>query len=204
MAQVKLGRLEAEEGELPPLCLRCGRPAVVVKSWSFRCYPEWAYLLLLLTFWPFLLLSPILRQRLRVRAPLCLVHQHYPWRRRLISWAVFVAVVIVMIISLVLAADPGLSSGSYGILWLLFWFGGLLWLAVTFLVRVNTLCASEITDDSITLNGVSGVFVERLRAEKEGAPGQIRRDEDKQESHRPAGGVERSFEREAPWRGRRR
>ena len=66
MAQVRLGRLEAEEGELPPLCIRCGKPAVVFKPRAFGGYPEWSYLLLLLTFWAFLMAAPLLRQRMRV------------------------------------------------------------------------------------------------------------------------------------------
>jgi len=170
MPQVRLGRFEAEEGELPPVCLRCGAPAAVFKRWTLTCYPDWSYLLLLVTIWPFLLASPLLRQRMRVLVPFCMAHRGYWLRRRLLFWVSLAVMAAVMIVIL-----PILADGSLGAVWLLFWIVGIIWLAGIFVVRVDALYAMEMTDDSITLNGVSAIFVHQLRAEKEGLRGQLRR-----------------------------
>src|SRR5438874_1356496 len=146
MAQVKLGRFEAEEGELPPLCLRCGAPATGFKSLQFSSYPDWSYLLLLLTFWPFLIAAPLLRQRMRVLAPLCPTHRKYWLRRRLLFWVCIAILICLLIVSLPVAADSNPSGGSFGAVWFLFWIAGLFWLVGTFLVRINALYAMEITD----------------------------------------------------------
>src|SRR6516165_7933208 len=100
MSQVILGRFEAEEGELPPVCLRCGAPAAVFKRWTLTCYPDWSYLLLLVTIWPFLLASPLLRQRMRVLVPFCVAHRRYWLKRRLLFWVSLAAMAAVLIIIL--------------------------------------------------------------------------------------------------------
>ena len=50
MATITLGRFEAEEGQLPPLCLRCGAPAVRFNPRIFSWQPLWTYFAFGLTF----------------------------------------------------------------------------------------------------------------------------------------------------------
>jgi len=107
-----------------------------------------------------------------------------------------------LIVTLPIAADSNTSGGSFGAVWFVFLIVGLLWLVGTFLVRINALYAMEITDDSITLNGVSGVFVEKLRAEKEGFPGQLRPNGESQAMPRPPSGQERLHTKDAAGRKR--
>src|SRR5690242_4942118 len=87
MAEVRLGRLEAEEGELPPLCLRCGAPATMYNSRRLAWQPGWVVVLFALTFWPLLLMSLLIRKRMRLRAPFCDAHGNY-WRRRFLIAAI--------------------------------------------------------------------------------------------------------------------
>ena len=52
MAKVKLGRREAEDGDLPPVCMRCGAVATEWKTKKFSWYPPWVSLLALLALLP--------------------------------------------------------------------------------------------------------------------------------------------------------
>jgi hypothetical protein len=59
MARVQLGRYEIEHEDLPNLCLRCGRPAVVHKSRRFAWHPPWVGLLLLAGLIPYAVVALI-------------------------------------------------------------------------------------------------------------------------------------------------
>jgi hypothetical protein len=65
MAHIHLDRDEAERGELPPVCVRCGAGADVIKPRGFHWYPRWA-------------IAPLMRlaltRRMTVQLPLCEVH----------------------------------------------------------------------------------------------------------------------------------
>jgi hypothetical protein len=168
MAQVMLGRLEAEEGELPPVCLVCGAPAVVYKVGSFNFCPDWCYLCLLLTFWPFLVASVLARQRMKVLAPLCAAHRNY-WRARRLKRVMVVAVMVLFLFSIyVLLLSLDLPFEFFGTLWIVFWIAGVFWLGLIFISRIYVIYASELTDDRITLDRVSALFVSKLHAEKDG------------------------------------
>src|SRR5262249_6801562 len=79
MAEVRLGRYEAREGGLPPVCMRCARPA----SWLRRRMSVkrrwWVCLSLPVLFF--------LGDRVLVRAPLCELHKHHWSGRRLTFFA---------------------------------------------------------------------------------------------------------------------
>jgi hypothetical protein len=169
VAELKLGRLEAEEGELPPLCLRCGQPAEVYCPQKLSAQPGWTYCLLLFTFWPFLILMPLVRRNARILAPLCTTHKNY-WRRRRLPAIGSVAAVLLVLFILYLVIDGlDLIESPFILMWMMFWLAGLLWLGRTALLFLNALCALEINEDELTLNGVSPRFVLCIQAEK-GAP----------------------------------
>src|SRR5258707_9669465 len=82
MAQIRLSRYEAEEGMLPPICVRCGAPATRYKGVGFSTLADWFYLLVLFILWPLAVLAVLLRQRVRFLLPVCDGHRnHWRWRR---------------------------------------------------------------------------------------------------------------------------
>lgn len=173
MAEVKLGRLEAEEGELPPLCLRCGQPAVVYKRRKLAGQPAWTYPLLLFMIWPFLIVSLLVRRRIRVLAPLCSTHQYYWRRRRRIAIAATIIYALLMVLVFLLCLNADANSGPFGSLWFVFWVAGVLLLLLVYLVRYHGICVTDITEESVTLTGISPIFVARLHAERQQPPSGI-------------------------------
>src|ERR1051326_4573281 len=167
MAEVRLGRLEAEEGEVPPLCVRCGRPAAVYRRLRLGCQPGWSYCLLLFTFWPFLILSVLLRRRLAVLLPFCETHKSYRRNYRLLALGSGGAVVVVIVGILIALIASGHDDSPFLLLWAMFWLAGMLWLIRTVMIQSGALRAIDLTEESIALKGVSGVFIEKLRLEKE-------------------------------------
>src|SRR5438105_930337 len=82
MAEVRLGRYEAREGLLPPVCMVCGAPAGVVRTMWFWLVPWWLYLVFPLGCGVlYLVLLLLLVKRARVQAPLCALHRNH-WHGR--------------------------------------------------------------------------------------------------------------------------
>lgn len=163
MAQVRLGRLEAEEGLLPPVCLRCGQPATGYQRRTYSWHPSWVHILHVATVWPLALAALLTRKRLQVCAPYCDEHRATARRRRLVlisGLGGFGAMLIAI----------WLNEGGFGSLLdsplYVSYFLSLLWLARLGILRINMIRPKEITDDSITLTGVSPTFVSQHRAER--------------------------------------
>jgi hypothetical protein len=156
MAQAKLGTYEAEEGVLPPVCLRCGAPATGFWGRRFTWQPGWIYVLLAVNPAPYLVGSLLLRRRLRVLAPFCDAHRRTGWARLLLAAGV------IILLALLLRGVAEWTPNFF----LLLWLAGLFWLALIFLLRLKTLRAIEITEDSITLTGVAEAFALALQREK--------------------------------------
>jgi hypothetical protein len=166
MAQVTLGRLEAEQGALPPVCLRCGRPAVLYRARRFGWQPGYTYLCLLVTIWPFLLVSLLAHRRMRVLGPWCWNHRHYGLIRwALFSFAVgFLGAVLALVTAWLITFTGAQNEGPQQIV--ASWIAGILLLAILLIARINSLRPIEITSESITLTGVADAFVERRNVEK--------------------------------------
>ena len=146
MAQIRLGRYEAEEGELPPLCLRCGAPAMLFKAKLLSWQPSWTYVVFGLTFWPILVATLALRRRMRVLVPFCQKHRNY-WRgRRLLSWAVFSALLIFFLCLITLAATLDEPASRFPSPFLLFWLAGMVITFAMEFVHAGAIRATEITD----------------------------------------------------------
>jgi hypothetical protein len=165
MAQVRLGRFEAEEGELPPLCLRCGAAATQFQAGQVTWCPGWIYLLLLVTFWPYLIVSFLARRRITILAPFCHAHRRQWRRQRVLALVSFFVALILVVIALLMAAART-DVESIASLWRFFWVIGLFWLGGIFLRRLGAIYATELTEDAVTLNGVAEAFVERRLEER--------------------------------------
>ena len=166
MAQVRLGRLEAEEGELPPLCLRCGKPASLYRARYFGWQPGYTYLTVFLTILPFFLITLLTRRRMRVLAPWCPAHRRYGLLRMVLFASMLSFLVCLLVLGTAwLTAQIRHQDPAAGVL-LACWIAGPLCLGAVLIVRINALRANEITEESITLQGVAEAFAARWQAER--------------------------------------
>jgi hypothetical protein len=165
MATIRLGRFEAKEGRLPPVCLRCGSAAAVYRDKVFWNIRWWVYLLFPL--WPVFILCLFLGPRVSLRAPLCALHKHH-WRWRTAASLGFLGgLALVGGIALVLLEFTASSSNSemlgilvMGMAWEL---GPLVWLALIIGLKYSAVHETRVTKHSISLTGVSSEFVEAHR-----------------------------------------
>src|SRR5262249_13798383 len=125
MALVQLGRYEAEEGELPPVCITCGRPATAYRTPRFSWGPFWCCVFLLLTFWPYLLVAPFLTVRMRILLPFCNQHRGF-WSRLSVRFlgSVFMVVLTIGVGLILTSARDARDRGAVIDLWLLSWIAG--------------------------------------------------------------------------------
>jgi hypothetical protein len=84
-------------GELPPVCVKTGRPADGTVDVSFERLPPWTYLLLLAGIFPFFIALLLLRDRVRGQVPVSrsVVERYHALRRPLgLGWALVVVGVV--------------------------------------------------------------------------------------------------------------
>jgi hypothetical protein len=161
MVRIRLGRYEAEQGHLPPLCMQCGAPATLFKPRRFL----WRRFRLRTSFDS--LVDPL--KRATVVVPLC--QKHYKaWRRWQVLarlgclGALILGVLSIALILCLRAWQPGaawveaLARSLGGTL--------LLSLIALFVILRATqpIRSVEITTESITLSGVSEEFARAVEA----------------------------------------
>jgi hypothetical protein len=154
MAEVRLGRSETENNQLPAVCMRCGSPATVRVDKNFAWHPPWVWLLLPFGLIPALVLDYLLTKRVRASAPLCRRHKnHWEWY----SAGIFFSFVIILIgagvvyVFLPKLSDQVMIAGLAGAL--------LLWLVTSLFLYRGSIRAKEITDNNLTLTNVAEGFV---------------------------------------------
>jgi hypothetical protein len=183
MPDVRLRRYEAEDGELPRICLRCGASASVTRSKNFSWYPPWVIVLILAGVVPFAIVAMVLTKRMRLQAPLCPQHKGHWFNRNLFIVLGALALVILGVASIVLMASldkqPGPRNNLAGFLCLGVGALGLVWLIAVVIVQATAIRPREITDREMTLMGVAREFVDALDEYRQQARKQ-RRDEDDQ------------------------
>jgi hypothetical protein len=166
MAQIRLDRDEVRYEELPPVCMKCGEPAGIYLRKPFSWHPPWIGLLIVFFLWPYVIVALILTRRMTVYAPLCDAHRNH-WRTRNLLTILGLLGVLAVFFTGIIAASSGLvdRSDSDTVLALSVG-GGLLlfvaWLLVAILLQSSAIRATEVTDHTITLTGVSPYFVEAV------------------------------------------
>lgn len=70
MATVEVSRLRLREGDLPPICVKTGRPADGTVRVTFATLPAWTYLLLLAGIFPFLIAVVFANEQIVAQVPL--------------------------------------------------------------------------------------------------------------------------------------
>jgi hypothetical protein len=159
MATVVLGLREAYEGNLPPVCARCGAPATDWTNWTFSTG---------LGGLPFLAVPGVyvIAGKVRVRLPFCRAHRRH-WLRR--TAAILGGSLVVGVSSLALTAYflENASANSQGSKWL-----GLLclvpliavpaWLVVCLVLHRTSIRLRQYDRREITLSGVADGFAEAV------------------------------------------
>ncbi len=163
MAQVRMSRYEAEEGMLPPVCVRCGAPATRYKRVSFSTLSDVFYLVVLFLLWPLAMAAVLLRQRALFLLPVCHPHRnHWRWRRAFLA-ACFV-VLLAYLFVLFDAANNMLVDHTFAVRFLT-WSAGPAWLAVVLLARIKMVRPNQISEESVRLTDVHPTFARAYRNE---------------------------------------
>jgi hypothetical protein len=156
MAQVWLSRRDCAEGTLPPLCLKCGRPATECVAKELAGTLLWAApLAWLRARWG--------GQSAKLRVPMCRKHREY-WQRR--WWGLCVAVVGLPLYSAVLACLWLVEKQEDEVLLVLCVTPPTLALVVVWIVALSGIRAKEIDDDGVLLLGVSLRFAQTYLRER--------------------------------------
>ena len=179
MATVTLYRQELDTWDLPPICMRCGEPATLVRQKRFSWGPGWVLLLLFvsvilpLLFWVALIVNARLLKKMWVPVPLCERHRNHWLALQVVLFGGLAILALLFCATIVLWGI--MPEPTQGELSLAGWF---CFATVTFLVimvfpaailQTKVIRPTEITDQSITLTSVAKEFVHRVREERSDA-----------------------------------
>jgi hypothetical protein len=197
VASISLGRYEIEEYDPPDVCMKCGAPSRVVVRRTFSWTPQWVGTLIvvgLLFFTPlaliFLIVSAVMTKRMSVRVPLCEKHKGHWTMRMLITLLGFLGVLAFVGIAIFATVSEGDLAELTTLFWVVAGFLLLGWLITIAVLQSTAIKATEITDRSITLTGVSQGYIEALREDRgddydDDRPRRSRRRDDDDDDDRP-------------------
>ncbi len=177
MAGIQLSRYEAEEGDLPDVCMCCGAPATERKRLRFTSHPLWCYVLLPFGYIPYVIVAAILTERVLCYTLFCPRHKHYFRFRTLIVWGGLAALLVVIFGGFVLAGSIADRSGKTQDLL----FGSLciasplllfLWLISIPIVQETSIRPADVRERRLILKHVSSDFVEAVREYRENRKGE--------------------------------
>lgn len=168
MAQAWLDRYECDrDGELPPVCMKCGADAEHYVKRTFSWCPPWVIILIVAGVLIWVILSIVLTKTMKVFVPLCEEHKNYFGRRKMVGSVVVLAGLGVMFAGIGVAvafADKWNDLGGY------FVCGGvvvfLIALIAGSIVMSQGIKPTGITDDDIKLSGVHEEFAEALKDQR--------------------------------------
>ncbi|HZV06269.1 MAG TPA: hypothetical protein VE999_14415 [Gemmataceae bacterium] len=167
MASIELSRYEAEEGDLPDVCMCCGEEATERKRRRFISHPLWVFLLL--PFIPiYLIVSILLTEDIRCYTLFCPRHKNYFLVRSLFVWGSLVVVLALIVGGFVLAfllsgqVDKSKESTLFGSLCIgtVVLFMG--WLVSIPISQVTAIHPANATRSRLILKRVSPLFVEAV------------------------------------------
>jgi hypothetical protein len=171
MAEIRLGRFEIIHGRLPKMCMVCGTPGATERKTRFIWRTPWSLLLLLCGIVPYLVFSFSLAKRMTVFAPLCHDHRNH-WRTRALLTNLGLIGLVAVGVGLIAATAGTDRQHAAGAEWLgLACVGSVvlfvLWLVMAAILQITAIRPIEITDNSLTLKGVSDEFVQALQELRE-------------------------------------
>jgi hypothetical protein len=162
MAEVELTRYEAEQGELPAVCVKCGEPMLLQKRKTFTWSPPWLIMLLFFGLPLFFLVASFVTHRMKVKLPYCEKHVRAAARR---GWLVLGGIfgVLLLIVTSALAIAPesplhpllGYVCGATVVL-------GIVWFILLAVSDYGAVSAKEVQSKTILLKGVCPEFVKAV------------------------------------------
>jgi hypothetical protein len=197
MASIQLSRYEAEEGDLPDVCMCCGEEATERKRRRFISHPLWVYVLLPFGYLPYVIVAALLTEEVRCYTLFCPRHKNYWFVRSLFVWGLLVVVLALIVGGVILAAllseqasgsTKDFLGGSVCIGSVLLLFG---WLVSIPLSQVTAIHPADPTEHRLTLKCVSPAFVEAVRQHRKARRSQSQA-EDYQEHFRTGRSRQRS------------
>jgi hypothetical protein len=191
MASIQLTRYEAEEGDLPYVCMRCADPATVRKRRLFVSHPLWVYLLLPLGYLPYVIVAAVLTQRVRCYTHFCPRHKKHWLVRGLIIWGAFLALLALLVITIAVISLMGkpLSESAdralVGLLCIAWPALAFCWLVSIPLIQLTAIHPAEVTERRLTLKRVSPAFVEAVRNHRDARTAEEEVEEEEGRGNRP-------------------
>lgn len=206
MAQVRMFLRDAEDGNIPAVCVCCGEAATTTRTKSMQWFPPWVHILILAGLLPYAIVASILTKRAKVKMPFCDQHKGHWFHRSLLMWGTFFLGLILGGGGLILGINlerhnqdtfmPFICIGAT----MLF----VLWLITLTAAHYTSIRPSEITDDEVELTGVADSFSNAILDDIEDRRSRRRerhqgswRDEEDQDAppRRPRRGPDDAFER---------
>jgi hypothetical protein len=161
VARIELDRDEIERRDLPFVCVKCGRPAHLWKSKWFNWESAGRGALRAL--------GPVAAppKMMEARLPMCRFHRnHWLWRG-LFGWGVGGVLIACFFIGLAAVAEPDQVPlawrNTLGGFFCVGFLGLVLWVPVILVLNFTSVRPVKMTDDGITLAGVSSAFVGRVK-----------------------------------------
>ncbi len=190
IASINLSRYEAEEGDLPDVCMCCGAPAMERKRRCFSSYPLWVVLTLL---WGFAMgevsgksyrkVADKNTRYIRCYTLFCARHRNYFFVRSLIIWGALIVILLVLVggffLAIWLVGQDDTSSldivfGSFCIGSVVLLLGWLISIPISQAMAIHPTISRE---HQLILKRVSPAFLEAVhqyRANRKGDPGRIK------------------------------
>jgi hypothetical protein len=197
MATVWLDHSAWKDGDLPEVCMRCGRPATVRVDKTFRWFPNWVYFFLLIHIALFLIGAVMMTRQRRVEVPLCQRHRwHWDWQL-LVLVAGLGAGGMVLFEARTIDTIPRPEGDPDVVVFWTAWVLAYLWVGFAVLVKTSGIHAVRFTREAIQLKGVARAFVdayEEDRKQREHALDQA--DQERWWERRAEGSAEREQVRE--------
>jgi hypothetical protein len=159
MATVRMGRYELSEYDLPRVCICCGARATMFKQKRFQWHPPWAFLAL------GAMGAMMFAKTATLQVPLCERHKWHWGGRTAVILLSLLALLLLLFGAIVIASklqvEPEFVFIPFAALFLA-------WLGLAITLSVTTVRPTEITDKSITLQGVSEEFIDALNEARRG------------------------------------
>lgn len=183
MASIQLSRHEAEEGDLPDVCMCCGAPATERKRRRFISHPLWVYLLLPLGYIPYAIVAAILTEHIRCYTLFCPRHKHHWLVRSLIVWGLLVAILALVITGFIIAGSLSgrVSSSTESLLFGSVCIGSIVlmlcWFISIPLMQSTAIHPADATERHLALKRISPAFVEAVREHRENRKSEVQQED---------------------------
>jgi hypothetical protein len=157
MAQIRLHVYQAD-GYLPAVCMCCGRPATTTTTKRMSWHPAWVGGLA----------AMIMTKYATVQAPFCDEHKGHWFKRALLLWGSLLLFGVIAVGALVVGVNLERRASEMVLPIVGVGCGVLLvaWIIIAIVCQYTAIRTTEITDEEVSLTGVSEEFVEAVAEEE--------------------------------------